>query len=113
MRKKKEEKMREKNEEKKKEKKREKKKRKNTCVFLAKSAWASSFNADHVRFTSSKAHEKFTPLKKCSFKRRRRRRNLRMYLRWGLCTLYLLACLVITVGDSGLCCCTCVTYFER
>ena len=29
-------------------------------------------------------------------------------------TLYLHACHVrVTVGDSGLCCCTCVTYFER
>ena len=33
---------------------------------------------------------------------------------WGLCTLYLHACQVkCTVGDSDLCCCTCVTYFER
>ena len=29
-----------------------------------------------------------------------------MYLWWSLCTLYL------HVGDSGLCCCTCVMYFE-
>ena len=29
-----------------------------------------------------------------------------------LCNLYLLACLVrVTVDDSGLCCCVCVTYF--
>ena len=34
--------------------------------------------------------------------------------RCSLCTLYLHACQVrVTVGDSGLCCCTCVTYFER
>ena len=40
---------------------------------------------------------------------------LRLYLWWSLCTLYLHACKVrVTVGDSGLCCCTCVsTYFER
>ena len=39
---------------------------------------------------------------------------LRMYLWWSLRTLYLLACQVrVTVGDSGLCCCTCVTSFER
>ena len=32
----------------------------------------------------------------------------------SLCTLYLHTCQVkVTVGDSGLCCCTCVTYFER
>ena len=39
----------------------------------------------------------------------------RIDLRWGLCTLYLLACQVkLTVGDSGLCCCVCcVTSFER
>ena len=38
----------------------------------------------------------------------------RMYLRWSLCTLHLHSCqLRVTVGDSGLCCCTCVTYFER
>ena len=38
---------------------------------------------------------------------------MRMYLWWSLCTLYLHACQVrVTVGDSGLCCCTCVTYFE-
>ena len=38
----------------------------------------------------------------------------RMYLRWSLCSLYLHACQVrVTVGDSGLCCCTCVTYFQR
>ena len=37
----------------------------------------------------------------------------RMYLRWNSCTLYLHACQVrVTVGDTGLCCCTCVTYFE-
>ena len=37
----------------------------------------------------------------------------RMYLWWSLRTLYLHACQVrVTVGDSGLCCCTCVTYFE-
>ena len=39
--------------------------------------------------------------------------NLRMYLWWSLCTLYLHVCQArVTVGDSGLCCCTCVTYFE-
>ena len=38
----------------------------------------------------------------------------RMYLWWSLCTLYLHACQVRgTVGDSGLCCCACVTSFER
>ena len=38
----------------------------------------------------------------------------RMYLYWSLYTLYLLVCRVrVTVGDSGLCCCACVTYFER
>ena len=37
----------------------------------------------------------------------------RMYPWWSLCTLYLHACQVrVTVGDSGLCCCTYVTYFE-
>ena len=38
----------------------------------------------------------------------------RMYLWWSSCTLYLLACQVrVTGGDSGLCCCACVTSFER
>ena len=38
---------------------------------------------------------------------------LRMYLRWNLCSLYLHACQVrVTVGDSCLCCCTCVMYFK-
>ena len=38
-----------------------------------------------------------------------------MYLWWSLCTSYLHACQLVrvTVGDSGLCCCTCVTYFEH
>ena len=37
----------------------------------------------------------------------------RMYLCWSLCTLYLHALQVrVTVGDSGLYCCTCVTYFS-
>ena len=37
---------------------------------------------------------------------------VRMYLWWSLCTLN--ACQVrVTVGESGLCCCTCVTSFER
>ena len=37
-----------------------------------------------------------------------------MYLWWSFCTLYLHACqLRVTIGNSGLCCCTCVTYFER
>ena len=31
-----------------------------------------------------------------------------------LCTLYLLACqLRVTAGDSGFCCCVCVTSFQR
>ena len=39
--------------------------------------------------------------------------SLRMYLWWSLCTLYLHACQVrVTVGNSCLCCCACVTYFE-
>ena len=39
---------------------------------------------------------------------------LRMYLWWSLCTLCLHACQVkVIVGDSVLCCCTCVTYFEH
>ena len=39
---------------------------------------------------------------------------LRMYLWWSLRTWYLLACQVrVTVGASGLCCCVCVTSFER
>ena len=38
----------------------------------------------------------------------------RTHLWWSLRTLYLLACQVrVTVGDSGLCCCVCVTSFER
>ena len=42
------------------------------------------------------------------------RPQLSMYLWWSLCTLYLLACLVKgTVVDSGLCCCVCVTSFQR
>ena len=33
-----------------------------------------------------------------------------MYLWWSLCTFDLHACRMrVTVGDSGLCCCTCVT----
>ena len=37
----------------------------------------------------------------------------RMYLWWSLCPLYLYACQMrVTVGDSGFCCCTCITYFE-
>ena len=37
-----------------------------------------------------------------------------IYLWRSLCTLYLHVCHVrVTVGDSGLCCCTCVTYSER
>ena len=34
---------------------------------------------------------------------------VRMYLWWSFCTLYSHACHVRVVGDSGLCCCTCVT----
>ena len=38
--------------------------------------------------------------------------NRGTYFWWSLCTLYLLACQVrVTVGDSGLCCCVCVTSF--
>ena len=37
-----------------------------------------------------------------------------MYLWWSLCTSYLHACQMrVTVGDSGLCCCACVAYFEH
>ena len=36
------------------------------------------------------------------------------YFKVSLFTLYLLACQVrVTIGDSGLCCCVCVTSFER
>ena len=39
---------------------------------------------------------------------------LRRYLWWSLRTLYLHASWVrVPIGDSGLCCYTCVTYFER
>ena len=44
--------------------------------------------------------------------------SMRMYLWWSLCTLYsctlyLLACQVrVTIGDSCLCCCVCVTSFD-
>ena len=38
----------------------------------------------------------------------------RMYLWRSWCTVYSLACHVrVTVGDSGLCCCVCVTSFGR
>ena len=37
-----------------------------------------------------------------------------IYLWWSLCTLYILVCQVrVTIGDSGLCCCVCVTSVER
>ena len=37
-----------------------------------------------------------------------------MYFWWSLCPLYLHACQVrVAVGDSGLCCCTRVTYFKN
>ena len=37
----------------------------------------------------------------------------KVYLWWSLCTLYLHACQVqVTLGDSGLCCCNCMTSFE-
>ena len=40
--------------------------------------------------------------------------KMRMYLWWRLRILYLPTCQVrVTVGDSGLCCCTCVRYFEH
>ena len=36
------------------------------------------------------------------------------HLWWSLCSLYLLACHVrVNVGNSGLCCCVCVTCFQR
>ena len=39
--------------------------------------------------------------------------HLRLYLWWSLCTLYLHACYVrVTIGDSGLCCCTHVNVFQ-
>ena len=40
--------------------------------------------------------------------------NQRMYLRWSLRTLYLLACQVrVTVSDSGLCCRVCMRSFHH
>ena len=36
---------------------------------------------------------------------------VKLYLRWSLCTLHLHVCQV-RVGDSALCCCTCVTSFD-
>ena len=45
------------------------------------------------------------------FSKQKKKSLLRMYLLWSLCTLYLHACQVrVTVGDAGLCCCTCVAY---
>ena len=39
-------------------------------------------------------------------------KSMRRYLRWSLCTVYLHAChLRVTVGNSGLHCCTCVTFY--
>ena len=39
---------------------------------------------------------------------------MRMHLWWSLCTLCLHACQVrVTIGDSSLCCCTCVMYLEH
>ena len=44
----------------------------------------------------------------------RKKKEKKKDLWWSLCILYLHACQVrVTVGDSGLCCRTCVTYFER
>ena len=38
----------------------------------------------------------------------------RMYIWWSLCTLYLHICQGrVATGDSGLCCCTCVTSFKH
>ena len=42
--------------------------------------------------------------------------SMRMYPRWNLCTLYLYkhtSQVRVTVGNSGLCCCACVMYFEH
>ena len=45
--------------------------------------------------------------------RRKQCHGLLMYLWWYLCTLYLLECQVrVTIGDSGLCCCDCVTFLK-
>ena len=86
-------------------------------IFLAKSAWASPFNADHVRFTSSKHTRSLAPWKRVPLKEEEEEEEEEEI--WG-CTsggVYV-PCIYshawwITVGDSGLCCCTCVTYFER
>ena len=46
--------------------------------------------------------------------RHTKQKTMKMYVWWSLCTLYLIACQVeVTVGDSGLCCCVCVTSFQR
>ena len=38
---------------------------------------------------------------------------LRIYPSGGFCTVYLHTCQVrVTIGDSGLCCCTCAMDFE-
>ena len=40
--------------------------------------------------------------------------TLTMYFWWSFCTVYLLACQVrVSVGESDLCRCVCVTSFER
>ena len=45
---------------------------------------------------------------------KKKKKQKGVYLWWSLCTLYLHAYLVtVTVADSGLCCCTCATSFER
>ena len=59
------------------------------------------------KFIDKQIHEKIQPISKLLSQLKK---NVAL---WSLCTLYLHACLVrVTVGDSGLCCCTCVTYFE-
>ena len=46
--------------------------------------------------------------------KKKKKGDLMLYLWWSLCTLYLQAGQVrVTVGDSGLCCCPCMTFFER
>ena len=49
-----------------------------------------------------------------NLKQNRSQSARQMYLWWSLCSLCLLACQVrVSIGDSGLCCCVCVTSFER
>ena len=73
-------------------------------VFLRTQGWPLELQKQEEQLCPSDLHSSAKPKLK----------HLRLYLRWSSYTLYLPTCQVgVTIGNSGLCCCVCMTSFKH